>query len=73
MNNFCIFQADVCGRQRFEAEALQASQRLEWEWMLVQNHLCDSRTVPQVDALCVPMASVDDEFIVNRQVSRRTV
>lgn len=49
-------------RHHNEAESLHAVQKLDWEWKLKELGLCDVRTAPVIDDICVPMVHVSDDF-----------
>lgn len=48
-------------RQRHEAGALYAVQRMDWEWKLKELGLCDYQTQPVIEATHVPLVSVSDD------------
>ncbi|XP_074644585.1 uncharacterized protein LOC141901320 isoform X2 [Tubulanus polymorphus] len=49
-------------RHHHEAESLYAVQKMEWEWKLWETGICDSKTRPNIDDVCVPMVHVNDDF-----------
>ncbi|XP_064466869.1 ankyrin repeat domain-containing protein 11-like [Ornithodoros turicata] len=49
-------------RHHNEAESLHAVQKLDWEWKMKELGLCDVRTAPVIDDICVPMVHVSDDF-----------
>lgn len=49
-------------RHKYEAEALHAVQKMEWEWKLKELNLCDAKTTPTIDSLLVPKIELDDVY-----------
>ena len=47
-------------RQHHEAESLNAVQKLEWEWKMKEKMLWDQKNSTKVDAMHVPMVSVEE-------------
>lgn len=59
-----MVQEKMLLRQHNEAESLHAVQKLDWEWKLKELGLCEVKTTPVIDDICVPSVHVSDEFDV---------
>lgn len=56
------FQEGMLLRHHNEAESLHAVQRMHWEWKLKEVGLCESKAIPQIEDVHVPMVHVSDDF-----------
>ncbi|XP_065342709.1 ankyrin repeat domain-containing protein 11 isoform X3 [Cloeon dipterum] len=49
-------------RHHKEADALQAIQKMDWEWKMNEHSLCESKSQPVIDSSHVPLVHVSDDF-----------
>ncbi|XP_053683345.1 ankyrin repeat domain-containing protein 11-like isoform X1 [Sabethes cyaneus] len=49
-------------RHHNEAESLHAVQKMDWEWKMKENSLCEFKAKPVIDDVHVPMVNVSDDF-----------
>lgn len=49
-------------RHHNEAESLHAVQKMDWEWKLKENSLCEWKAKPEIDEAHVPEVYVSDDF-----------
>ncbi|XP_058466584.1 ankyrin repeat domain-containing protein 11 isoform X2 [Malaya genurostris] len=49
-------------RHHNEAESLHAVQKMDWEWKMKENLLCEFKAKPVIDDIHVPMVNVSDDF-----------
>ncbi|EDS35331.1 conserved hypothetical protein [Culex quinquefasciatus] len=49
-------------RHHNEAESLHAVQKMDWEWKMKENLLCEFKAKPVIDDTQVPMVNVSDDF-----------
>ncbi|XP_059478282.1 ankyrin repeat domain-containing protein 11 isoform X2 [Neocloeon triangulifer] len=49
-------------RHHKEADALQAIQKMDWEWKLKEHSLCELKSQPVIDNTHVPLVHVSDDF-----------
>jgi len=49
-------------RHHKEADALQAIQKMDWEWKLKEHALCEVKSQPVIDNTHVPLVHVSDDF-----------
>lgn len=59
---FTYFQGAMLLRHHNEAESLHAVQKLDWGWKMKELALCDMKSSPVIDDICVPMVHVSDDF-----------
>lgn len=49
-------------RHHNEAESLHAVQKMDWEWKMKENSLCEFKAKPVIEEAHVPMVNVSDDF-----------
>jgi ankyrin repeat domain-containing protein 11/12 len=49
-------------RHHKEADALQAIQKMDWEWKMKEHALCEVKAQPVIDNTHVPLVHVSDDF-----------
>ncbi|XP_034946330.1 ankyrin repeat domain-containing protein 12 isoform X2 [Chelonus insularis] len=49
-------------RHHNEAESLHAVQKMNWEWKLKEEGLCEFKATPQIEDIHVPIVHVSDDF-----------
>lgn len=49
-------------RHHNEAESLHAVQKMDWEWKMKENSLCEFKAKPVIEESHVPMVNVSDDF-----------
>ncbi|EAT32803.1 AAEL014962-PA, partial [Aedes aegypti] len=49
-------------RHHNEAESLHAVQKMDWEWKMKENSLCEFKAKPVIEETHVPMVNVSDDF-----------
>jgi hypothetical protein len=61
-DTFERLKSDLIKRQKREAEALLAIQKLDWEWKMKELLLCDFKSKPEIDVTLIPGVEVIDDF-----------